>query len=93
LIRKVADAATPPSEKAAKAPEQTWWSPQQLREILDITAESCLRPAVALAGLTALRRGEVCGLSRSDVDLDAGVLDVRGQLNIVRGQPNGGFVF
>jgi len=45
--------------------------------------------------MTGVRRGEVCGLRWSDVDLESGVVEVRQQLNVVRspGTPDGGLVF
>ena len=45
--------------------------------------------------MTGMRRGEVCGLRWSDVDLDRARIDVRHQLLVVRtpGAPDGGLLF
>ncbi len=93
LLRNVAKAASPPSAKSTKAPEQSWWTPEQLRQFLGFTADDAYGPLFHVAAMTGMRRGEVCGLRWSDVDLDAAVLNVRQQLNVVRGQPDGGLVF
>ncbi len=93
LSRNVAQLADPPSEKSTKAPEQSWWTPEQLRQFIAFTADDAYGPLFHVASMTGMRRGEVCGLRWSDVDLDAAVLNVRQQLNVVRGQPDGGLVF
>ena len=45
--------------------------------------------------MTGMRRGEVCGLRWSDVDLDKARIEVRQQLLVVRspGAPDGGLLF
>ena len=96
LARNVADAADPPRAKDTKAPEMAWWSPEELRTFLTTTAdEPVYGPLFRVAALSGLRRGEVCGLLWSDVDLDAGRLEVRHQLLVVRtpGATNGGLMF
>jgi len=95
LARNVAEVASPPSAKSARAPEMKWWTPEQLRTFLDFTADEALGPLFRLAAMTGMRRGEVCGLRWSDVDLDAGRIEVRHQLLVVRtpGAPDGGLMF
>lgn len=50
-------------------------------EVDDLLNKGCLHPAdhaaVTLAIYTGLRPGELCGLAREDIDLNAGVIQVR----------------
>jgi integrase len=95
LSRNVALKAKPPRAKTTRAPEQSWWSPSELARFLDATADEPLGALWRVAAMTGMRRGEVCGLRWSDVDLDTGKVEVRQQLNVVRspGAPDGGLVF
>ena len=93
LARNVADAASPPSAKSTKAPEQSYWTPDDARTFLAQTADEPLGAVFHVALMTGMRRGETCGLRWSDVDLDAGAITVRQQLLVVRGAPNGGLQF
>lgn len=77
--RNVADAASPPSAKAAKAPEMAWWTPDELSRFLDLVAGEEQFPLYRLAAMTGMRRGECCGLRWADVDLDTGRVNVRQQ--------------
>lgn len=86
LVRNVAAAANPPSAKSTKAPEMAWWTPAELRMFLDFTADEELGPLFRVAAMTGMRRGEVCGLRWSDVDVDAGVIEVRQQLVSLNGE-------
>jgi integrase len=72
--------ATAPSAKSARAPEMQSWTPAELRTFLDSVAEDDLHPLFRLAGMAGMRRGEVLGLHRDDLDLDAGRVRVRRQL-------------
>lgn len=83
VVRNVADAASPPSAKSARAPEMAWWQPDELRAFLDFVADDELAPLFRVAAMTGMRRGEVCGLRWSDVDLDAGRATVRQQIVVV----------
>jgi len=95
LVRNVAAKAKPPSAKSTKPPEVSWWTPDELHTFLDLTADESLGPLFRVAGMTGMRRGEVCGLRWSDVDLDKARIEVRQQLTVVRspGAPNGGLLF
>ena len=73
----VARVATPPSASASKAPEMTFWTPAELRAFLASVNKHPMYPLFRLAAMSGLRRGELCGLRWSDVDLDAGTLTVR----------------
>jgi integrase len=89
VIRNVSKAATPPSAKAARAPEMAFWNPDELHRFLAFMADDALFPLVRLASMTGMRRGEVCGLLWEDVKLDERRLLVRRQLNVL----NGGLLF
>jgi integrase len=84
LVRNPALDADPPSAKSAAPPEMTWWEPDELRAFLTSVASDELGALWRLAAMTGMRRGEVCGLRWSDVDLEAGRLSVRQQLTTVR---------
>jgi integrase len=52
-------------------------STRQLREFLDLALEHRLGPALWLAAMTGMPRGEVLGLRWADIDLDASALSIR----------------
>lgn len=83
IVRNPSDAATPPSAKSAKAPEMSFWSPAELHRFLGSVQDDGLYPLIRLVATSGLRRGEVCGLRWSDVDLEAGRVHVRQQLVVV----------
>lgn len=56
------------------------WTPTQTGQFLDHAASDPLYPLFHLAAFRGLRRGELCGLHWSDVDLHNGQLTVRKQL-------------
>jgi integrase len=61
-----------PGAGTVKVPERQIASPQQVADLLE-TITPRYRAAVVLAAWCGLRRGEVCAIRTSDVDLDAGV--------------------
>jgi integrase len=65
------DGAIPPSAAAAKSPEMKVWNADQVRAFLDFTREDRDYITWHLAVSCGLRRGEVCGLRWSDLELDA----------------------
>lgn len=73
--RNVARLMDPPCHGAA--PEQRCWNEQQLRQFLRVAMTHRLGPAIWLAAMTGMRRGEVLGLRWSDIDLDAATLSIR----------------
>ncbi len=83
IVRNPSDAATPPSAKAARAPEMSFWTPAELDRFLRANEGDDMFPMLRLVAMSGLRRGEACGLRWSDVDLDTGTVDVRQQLVIV----------
>jgi integrase len=73
--RNVARLMDPPCHGAA--PEQRCWNEHQLRQFLHVAMTHRLGPAIWLAAMTGMRRGEVLGLRWSDIDLDAATLSIR----------------
>lgn len=75
VVRNVAVAVDPP--RVTASPEQRCWNEDQLRRFLHEAKQHRLYPALRLAAMTGMRRGEVVGLRWSDVDLDGARLAVR----------------
>jgi integrase len=85
LLRNPADAATPPTAREAKAPEQQCWSSAQLAAFLAWSAEhSQHHPLWYALACTGMRRGEALAARWRDVDLDAGTLSIRRSAGMVR---------
>ena len=82
LARNVATAVTRPKVAPQEAAHLT---PEEVRRVLGAAQTSRYAPLFALLVNTGLRRGEALALRWSDVDLDAGVLRVRGTLARVDG--------
>ena len=76
ITRSPTERATPPRLRQRPAPAPT---PDNVKRLIEVAAERnpVLGTAVSLAATTGLRRGELCGLRWSDIDLDAGTLHVR----------------
>ncbi len=70
ITRNPASSAKPPRPRAAASPEMATWTAQELSTFLDSTRDDRLYPALHLAIMTGMRRGEVLGLRWQDVDLD-----------------------
>lgn len=62
-----------------KGPEVHPWTPDEATQFLGAVEDHRLYPLFALAIVSGVRRGELCGLRWSDVDLEAGELTVRQQ--------------
>jgi integrase len=73
--RNVARLMDPPCHGAA--PEQRCWNEHQLHTFLNVAMTHRLGPAIWLAAMTGMRRGEVLGLRWTDIDLDAASLSIR----------------
>ena len=71
-----ADAEFPPAD----SPKVKVWDAEQVGLFLDAIEGHRLHPLYHLAAYTGMRRGELCGLSWDDVDLDAGRITVRWQI-------------
>lgn len=67
-------AATPPR---VERPETAVLTPAQVRRLLQVARDDDWWPLWRLAVMTGMRRGELLGLQRQDIDLDVGVLFVR----------------
>lgn len=87
LTRNPADAAEPPSAKAAKARTMRTWDREQLRRFLAHVAEDRLYAAWRMAATTGLRRGELLGLRWRDLDLDAARAQIVQTLSYAAGEP------
>jgi integrase len=85
VVRNVADAAEPPSAKAAKAPPPKTWSAAELRAFLKHVAEDRLYALWLTYATTGLRRGEALGIRWAALDLDAGQLSVRTERVVAAG--------
>jgi integrase len=62
------------------------WDAAQLRRFLQVAANERLSAAFRLAAVTGMRRGEVLGLRWRDVDLEAGRIEIRETLVVVKGR-------
>lgn len=84
LLRNPADAVTPPRAKRdeAVAPDE-----DATARLLEAARSHWLHPIVVLAATTGMRRGEICGLHWSDVDLKAKTVTVRQALEPAKGGP------
>ncbi len=64
----------------AVQPKVKVWNAEQLGAFLDAIEGHRLYPLYHLAAFAGMRRGELCGISWDDVDLDAGRIVVRWQI-------------
>lgn len=87
VVRNVARAATPPSAKAAKAPEMSFWVPEELRSFLAFVEGDELFALWRLLAMSGMRRGEICGLLWRDLDLEGSRATVRRQIITIRRRP------
>ncbi len=74
---------TPTVTKQAR----TIWSPKDVQRFLTAASADRLGPIFELALYAALRRGEVCGLRWSDVDLDEQTITIKHNRVLVGGVP------
>ncbi len=83
--RNVADAVDAPSPVKG---EQAVWTVEELRAFLAHARDDSLYAAWLLFATTGMRRDEVAGLARSDLDLDAGRLRIDWTLGVINGKPS-----
>lgn len=83
LPRNVAEDARPPSVGRRPA---TVWTPEQLRAFVDHIRADRLFALYLILVTTGMRRGEVAGLRREDVDLDTGTVIPQRPRIVVDGQ-------
>jgi integrase len=86
VARNVARLTSPPKSSATRAPEQTTWTPVELRSFLELMKDHRYGPLMRVAAVTGLRRSELCGLRWADVDLDAALATVRQSAQLVGGR-------
>lgn len=72
----------PPAQAAARS-----WTAQKLHQFLTAAFSQRLYPALHLAAHTGMRRGEIVGLKRSDLDLARARLSISRSLQNVGGKP------
>src|SRR5206468_2481253 len=72
ITRNPADLASPPSAKAAKAPEMHVWSGEELGRFLAFVNEDRLVALWRFLAMTGCRRGEALALRWSDLDFENG---------------------
>lgn len=88
--RNAADGVKLPAGRKPDRPRNRALSAGELQAFLAVAAERFERfhgPAFTLMSVTGLRRGELCALTWSAVDFEAGVLRVTENLPVVRGKP------
>src|SRR3954451_5364579 len=85
------DRSTPPSQSEARPPEMQAWTAAELGRFLGWAEayDRDLGMGWRLLAATGMRRGEALALRRRDVDLDAGRLQVRRSLGVVRAKGDG----
>ena len=85
------DRSTPPSPSEARPPEMQAWTAAQLARFLGWAEDRDPDLAMGwrLLAATGMRRGEALALRWRDVDLDAGRLQVRRSLGVVKTKGDG----
>ena len=61
--------------------ETTWYSPAEVRRLLDAARGERLEAALVVAAYTGIRRGELLALRWSDIALEAGTIAITGTLS------------
>lgn len=80
-----ARSASPPTMRSAEKPEMRTWSPAEVARFLDFEAGSRYEAPFAFLAFTGCRRGEVLGLTWSNVDLGGGQVSIRRTITVVEG--------
>lgn len=75
--------AEPPKKDTKK--ERTIVQPADISSYLSLVADTWTYPAIAIAIICGLRRGELCGLKWEDVDLEKGIINVKRSVYIQDG--------
>jgi integrase len=85
LTKNPADKAKPPTAKEAAPPEMHPWTAGQLRTFLDWSKDnSHLHTAWWLLAMTGMRRGELLALRWRNIDFEAGTIQVRRSVGVIR---------
>jgi integrase len=83
VIRNVTDLVEKPRPKRKTF---TTWSADEVNQFLEAVSDHRWYPIYALAVYTGMRRGEILGLHRKDINLEKGVLHVKHQVSAIRSQ-------
>lgn len=86
IARNAAEKVDRPQAHDADRREAHWWSPEEVRALLDVDTDERLHPLWVTIASTGLRRGEALALRWEDVELDGLTLSVRGTVSRVDGQ-------
>ncbi|MCW2744044.1 MAG: Tyrosine recombinase XerC-like [Mycobacterium sp.] len=86
VVENVAVHAQPPR---LSRPVPAFWTPEQLRRFLVGARDDRFFGLFLLATTTGMRRGELCGLRWSDVDLNAGTAAISATRVVVDGRSEG----
>jgi integrase len=77
VVRNVADVAAEDAPRPEKPDlSERTWTPEELGRFLSSVTSTRLASMWELFAVTGMRRGEVCGLRWSALDLDAGIIDI-----------------
>lgn len=74
LLYNPIDRVEPPKEHPT---QRRFYTPQQLKRLLETVDGTDLELVIKLAGYLGLRRGEICGLRWKDVDFEQNIIFIR----------------
>lgn len=77
VVKNVAERAKPPRPSRRATGKVGSWESHELAQFLESVSDERLAAVWRLAAMTGMRRGEILGLRRADIDLDAARLSVR----------------
>lgn len=83
VSRNVSDLVDPPRPKR-KAP--VIWNAEQIQTFLEAVEGHQYYPIYVVAVYTGMRQGEILGIHKQDVDLKSGTINVRHQLQPIKGK-------
>lgn len=83
VARNVTDLVDPPRPKR-KPP--TIWSAEEIQTFLESVEGHQYYPIYIVAVYTGMRQGEILGIHKEDVDLERGVINVKNQLQPIKGK-------
>jgi integrase len=87
IARNPAEGARDDLPRGKPPAESQVWTPEQLGQFFQATAEDRMYPLWVVAFMTGMRRGELCGLGWDDIDFEGGSITVRRARVMVHGVP------